>query len=345
MIYEDVLSLIGNTPMIRLNRLGYPNVYVKLELNNPAGSVKDRAVYAMIDGAIRRNELKKGDVLVEATSGNTGIALAMIGRLKGYKVIIIMPETMSIERRQLVKAYGAELILTQGSKGMNGAVEKANELLKLNSNYKSLGQFENADNKRGHYEHTGVEIYNDLPDVDIFTCKANELLKLNSNYKSLGQFENADNKRGHYEHTGVEIYNDLPDVDIFTCGIGTGGTLSGAGKYLKEKNPDVKIIGIEPKSSPLISEGKAGAHKIQGIGANFIPKNYDEKICDEIITVSDEDAFEMVRQLGQMEGLLVGISAGANIFAAIELSKLYNDKKIVTVAPDGINKYMSMGIF
>ena len=298
MIYEDVLSLIGNTPMIRLNRLGYPNVYVKLELNNPAGSIKDRAVYAMIDGAIRRNELKKGDVLVEATSGNTGIALAMIGRLKGYKVIIIMPETMSIERRQLVKAYGAELILTQGSKGMNGAVEKANELLKLNSNYKSLSQF-----------------------------------------------ENADNKRGHYEHTGVEIYNDLPDVDIFTCGIGTGGTLSGAGKYLKEKNPDVKIIGIEPKSSPLISEGKAGAHKIQGIGANFIPKNYDEKICDEIITVSDEDAFEMVRQLGQMEGLLVGISAGANIFAAIELSKLYNDKKIVTVATDGINKYMSMGIF
>ena len=254
MIYEDVLSLIGNTPMIRLNRLGYPNVYVKLELNNPAGSIKDRAVYAMIDGAIRRNDLKKGDVLVEATSGNTGIALAMIGRLKGYKVIIIMPETMSIERRQLVKAYGAELILTQGSKGMNGAVEKANELLKLNSNYKSLGQF-----------------------------------------------ENADNKRGHYEHTGVEIYNDLPDVDIFTCGIGTGGTLSGAGKYLKEKNPDVKIIGIEPKSSPLISEGKAGGHKIQGIGANFIPKNYDEKICDEIITVSDEDAFEMVRQLGQME--------------------------------------------
>ncbi|MDU2197170.1 MAG: cysteine synthase A [Peptostreptococcaceae bacterium] len=298
MIYEDVLSLIGSTPMIRLNRLGYPNVYVKLELNNPAGSIKDRAVYAMIDGAIRRNELKKGDVLVEATSGNTGIALAMIGRLKGYKVIIIMPETMSIERRQLVKAYGAEIILTQGSKGMNGAVEKANELLKLNSNYKSLSQF-----------------------------------------------ENADNKRGHYEHTGVEIYNDLPDVDIFTCGIGTGGTLSGAGKYLKEKNPDVKIIGIEPKSSPLISEGKAGAHKIQGIGANFIPKNYDEKICDEIITVSDEDAFEMVRQLGQMEGLLVGISAGANIFTAIELSKLYNDKKIVTVAPDGINKYMSMGIF
>lgn len=298
MIYEDALSLIGNTPMIRLNRLGYPNVYVKLELNNPAGSIKDRAVYAMIDGAERRNELKKGDVLVEATSGNTGIALAMIGRLKGYKVIIIMPETMSIERRQLVQAYGAELILTQGSKGMNGAVEKANELLKLNLNYKSLGQF-----------------------------------------------ENEDNKRGHYEHTGVEIYNDLPDIDIFTCGIGTGGTLSGTGKYLKEKNPNVKIIGIEPKSSPLISEGKAGGHKIQGIGANFIPKNYDEEVCDEIITISDEDAFDMVRQLGQMEGLLVGISAGANIFAAIELSKLYKNKKIVTVAPDGINKYMSMGIF
>lgn len=298
MIYEDVLSLIGNTPIIRLNRLGYPNVYVKLEKYNPAGSIKDRAVYEMIKGAEEKNKLKEGDVLVEATSGNTGIGLAMVGKLKGYKVIIIMPENMSVERRQLVKSYGAELILTEGSKGMNGALEKANELLKINSNYKSLGQF-----------------------------------------------ENEDNPKGHYKTTGVEIYKDIPDIDIFTCGIGTGGTLSGVGKYLKEQNSDIKVIGIEPKGSPLISECKYAGHKIQGIGANFIPENYDDKVCDEIRTVSDEEAFEMVRILGEKEGLLVGISSGANIFVAIELSKKNKDKKIVTVAPDGIDKYMSMGIF
>ncbi|MGL5694617.1 MAG: cysteine synthase A [Peptostreptococcaceae bacterium] len=298
MIFENALSLIGNTPMIRLNKLGYSNIYVKLEKYNPGGSIKDRAVYSMINGAQSRGELKEGDVLVEATSGNTGIALAMVGKLKGYKVIIVMPDTMSIERRQLVLAYGAELILTEGSKGMNGAVDKANELL----------------NKH-------------------------------SNYKSLGQFENLDNPKGHYESTGVEIYEDLPEIDIFTCGMGTSGTLMGVSKYLKEKNENIKIVGMEPMSSPLISEGKAAFHKIQGIGANFIPKIYNEKLCDEIIKVSDEDAFNMVKKLSEVEGILVGISSGANIFAAIELSKKYKDKIIVTVAPDGIDKYMSMGIF
>jgi len=298
MIFDGALSLIGNTPMVRLENLGYPNVYVKIEKNNPGGSIKDRVAYYMIKCAEERNELKQGDVIVEATSGNTGIGLSMVAKLKGYKVIIIMPENMSIERQNLVKAYGAELILTDKSKGMNGSIEKANELLSKNSNYKSLNQF-----------------------------------------------DNKDNPRAHYDSTGVEIYNDLPTIDIFTCGIGTGGTFTGVGKYLKEKNKNIKLIGVEPKGSPLISKGIVGKHNIQGIGANFIPKNFDKSICDEIITVSDYDAFEMVRKLGEIEGLLVGISSGANIYAAIEIAKKYKDKNIVTIAPDGIDKYMSMNIF
>lgn len=298
MIFDNVLSLIGNTPMVRLENLGYQNIYVKLEKNNPGGSIKDRVAYYMIKFAEERNELKAGDVIVEATSGNTGIGLSMIGKLKGYKVIIVMPENMSIERRNLVKAFGAELILTDKSKGMNGSIEKANELISKNSNYKSLNQF-----------------------------------------------DNKDNPRAHYDSTGVEIYNDLPSIDIFTCGIGTGGTFTGVGKYLKEKNKNIKLIGVEPKGSPLISKGISGKHNIQGIGANFIPKNFDKSICDEIITVSDYDAFEMVRKLGEIEGLLVGISSGANIYAAIEIAKKYKDKNIVTIAPDGIDKYMSMNIF
>lgn len=293
---KNVVELIGNTPIVNIARVN-ENIYLKLEGKNPGGSVKDRAVLGMILGMEERGELKSGDKIVEATSGNTGIATAMIGRNRGYDVTIIMPESMSVERRALIKAYGAELILTEAAKGMQGTIDKMNELLK------------------------------------------------SGEYKSLGQFDNQDNPNYHYKTTGPEILKDVPDADIFVAGIGTGGTVSGVGRYLKEKNPNIKIFGVEPAASPLINENKFGPHKIQGIGANFIPKNYDEKICDEIITVSDEDAFEMVRQLGQMEGLLVGISAGANIFAAIELSKLYNDKKIVTVAPDGINKYMSMGIF
>ena len=298
MIYKDGLDLIGNTPMISLDKIGYKNVYVKLEKYNPAGSIKDRIALSMVEGAERKGILNKESVLVEATSGNTGIALAMVGKLKGYKVIIIMPETMSMERRQLVKAFGAELILTEGSKGMNGSIEKLNDRLKENKNYVNLGQFENEDN----------------PKI-------------------------------HYEATGPEIYKELPDVDVVIAGIGSGGTISGIGKFLKEKNENVKVIGIEPKSSPLITQKKAGAHKIQGIGANFIPKNYDENIVDKVITVSDEDAFEIVRLMANKLGILVGISSGANIFGSIEISKKYPDKKIATVAPDGVDKYMSMGIF
>jgi len=298
MIYKDGLDLIGNTPIISLDKIGYKNVYVKLEKYNPAGSIKDRIALSMVEGAERKGILNKESVLVEATSGNTGIALAMVGKLKGYKVIIIMPETMSMERRQLVKAFGAELILTEGSKGMNGSIEKLNDLLKENKNYVNLGQF-----------------------------------------------ENEDNPRIHYEATGPEIYKELPDVDVVIAGIGSGGTISGIGKFLKEQNENVKVIGIEPKSSPLITQKKAGAHKIQGIGANFIPKNYDENIVDKVITVSDEDAFEIVRLMANKLGILVGISSGANIFGSIEISKKYPDKKIATVAPDGVDKYMSMGIF
>ena len=298
MIYKGGLDLIGNTPMISLDKIGYKNVYVKLEKYNPAGSIKDRIALSMVEGAERKGILNKESVLVEATSGNTGIALAMVGKLKGYKVIIIMPETMSMERRQLVKAFGAELILTEGSKGMNGSIEKLNDLLKENKNYVNLGQF-----------------------------------------------ENEDNPRIHYEATGPEIYKELPDVDVVIAGIGSGGTISGIGKFLKEQNENVKVIGIEPKSSPLITQKKAGAHKIQGIGANFIPKNYDENIVDKVITVSDEDAFEIVRLMANKLGILVGISSGANIFGGIEISKKYPDKKIATVAPDGVDKYMSMGIF
>lgn len=298
MIYKDGLELIGNTPIISLDKIGYKNIYVKLEKYNPGGSIKDRIALSMIEGAERRGVLKEGSVLVEATSGNTGIGLAMAGNLKGYKVVIIMPETMSMERRQLVKAFGAELILTEGSKGMNGSIEKLEELLKENENYINLGQFENEDN----------------PKV-------------------------------HYDITGPEIYKEVPDVNVIIAGIGSGGTISGIGKFLKEKDENIEVVGIEPKSSPLITEKKAGPHKIQGIGANFIPKNYDENIVDEVISVSDEDAFEVVRLLANKLGVLVGISSGANVFGAIEISKKYPDKKIVTVAPDGVDKYMSMGIF
>ncbi|MDR1773376.1 MAG: cysteine synthase A [Clostridioides sp.] len=296
MIYKNVIELIGKTPFYNLSNLN-ENVFVKLEKTNPGGSVKDRAVLGMLEGLEKSGEIKKGDVLVEATSGNTGIALSMVGASKGYKVLIVMPETMSIERRALMKAYGAELILTEGKTGMEGAVSKAEEILTQNPEYKSLKQFENPDN----------------PLI-------------------------------HYNTTAVEIYEDLPDVDIFVAGIGTAGILSGVAKYLKEKNPNVKVIGVEPETSPLISKGTFGPHKIQGIGANFVPKNYNGDLVDEILTVSDKDAFETVRTLGLKEGILVGISSGANIFAALEIAKKYPNKKIATVAADGIDKYISMGI-
>ena len=298
MINNNVLDMIGNTPMIKLNNIGNSNLYVKLEKYNPAGSIKDRAVYYMVENLEKNGLLKKGDVLVEATSGNTGIALSMIGSLKGYKVIIVMPETMSVERRTLMKAYGAELILTDGSLGMKGSIEMMNKLLSENTNYISLKQFENE--------------YNPL---------------------------------AHYETTGVEIYNQVKDIDIFVCGVGTGGTISGVGKYLKEKNPNIKVVAVEPEGSPVISKNKKGSHKIQGIGAGFIPKNYNENVVDEVMTITDEESYEGVRIMAQKEGILVGISSGANIYAALKLCEMYPDKKIVTVAPDGIDKYMSMGIF
>ena len=298
MINNNVLDMIGNTPMIKLNNIGNSNLYVKLEKYNPAGSIKDRAVYYMVENLEKNGLLKKGDVLVEATSGNTGIALSMIGSLKGYKVIIVMPETMSVERRTLMKAYGAELILTDGSLGMKGSIEKMNKLLSENSNYISLKQFDNE--------------YNPL---------------------------------AHYETTGVEIYNQVKDIDIFVCGVGTGGTISGVGKYLKEQNPNIKVVAVEPEGSPVISKNKKGSHKIQGIGAGFIPKNYNENVVDEVMTITDEESYEGVRIMAQKEGILVGISSGANIYAALKLCEMYPDKKIVTVVPDGIDKYMSMGIF
>ena len=298
MINNNVLDMIGNTPMIKLNNIGNSNIYVKLEKYNPAGSIKDRAVYYMVENLEKNGILKKGDVLVEATSGNTGIALSMIGSLKGYKVIIVMPETMSVERRTLMKAYGAKLILTDGSLGMKGSIEKMNKLLSENSNYISLKQFDNE--------------YNPL---------------------------------AHYETTGVEIYNQVKDIDIFVCGVGTGGTISGVGKYLKEQNPNIKVVAVEPEGSPVISKNKKGSHKIQGIGAGFIPKNYNKNVVDEVMTITDEESYKGVRIMAQKEGILVGISSGANIYAALKLCEMYPDKKIVTVAPDGIDKYMSMGIF
>ena len=298
MINNNVLDMIGNTPMIKLNNIGNSNLYVKLEKYNPAGSIKDRAVYYMVENLEKNGLLKKGDVLVEATSGNTGIALSMIGSLKGYKVIIVMPETMSVERRTLMKAYGAKLILTDGSLGMKGSIEKMNKLLSENTNYISLKQFDNE--------------YNPL---------------------------------AHYETTGVEIYNQVKDIDIFVCGVGTGGTISGVGKYLKEKNPNIKVVAVEPEGSPVISKNKKGSHKIQGIGAGFIPKNYNENVVDEVMTITDEESYKGVRIMAQKEGILVGISSGANVYAALKLCEMYPDKKIVTVAPDGIDKYMSMGIF
>lgn len=293
---KNVIELIGNTPLVNLEKID-KNVYVKLENKNPGGSIKDRAVLGMILGAEEKGLLKAGDRIVEATSGNTGIATAMIGKSRGYQVTIIMPESMSVERRSLIKAYGAELILTEAAKGMQGSIDKMQELL------------------------------------------------ASGEYKSLGQFDNKDNPDYHYKTTGPEIYDELKDVDIFVAGIGTGGTVSGIGSHLKDQNTQIKVYGVEPKSSPLITRGQAGPHKIQGIGANFIPKNYFADIVDEVILITDDEAFEMVRQVANNEGILIGISAGANIAAAKKLAERFPGKKVVTVAPDGADKYMSMGIF
>lgn len=297
MLYNNVLDLIGKTPIVKLNNIqSENNIFLKLEKYNIGGSIKDRAVLGMIEDLMESGDIKKGDTIVEATSGNTGIALSMIGKLKGLKIIIVMPSSMSKERRDLMKAYGADIILT-GEGGMQASMDKASELISSNGSYKSLKQF-----------------------------------------------ENKSNPKKHYATTAIEIYEDIKDIDIFVCGIGTGGTISGVGKYLKELNRDIKVIGVEPESSPLISKGHSGPHKIQGIGANFIPKNLDMSIVDEIVTVKDEDAINTIKLLGEKEGILGGISSGANVYASMEIAKKFKGKNIVTISPDGIEKYLSMDI-
>lgn len=286
------IELIGNTPMIQI---GDSNVYVKLEKYNPGGSVKDRAVYAMLKGALERGEITREHTLIEATSGNTGIALAMLGAVLKMKVVIVMPETMSVERRRLVQAYGAQLVLSDGKKGMQGAIDRMEELIKENDHYVTLGQF-----------------------------------------------DNPDNVKAHYETTGVEILKQLPDVGVFVAGVGTGGTFSGVSKRLKEKDGSILCVAVEPASSALLSGRDAGPHKIQGIGANFVPKNFDSSVCDDIAVVSDEEAVEAMIAFGRETGILVGISSGANIAAAKRYAVYYPDKKIVTIAPDGADKYLSL---
>ncbi|MDY2631706.1 MAG: cysteine synthase A [Clostridium sp.] len=301
MIYSNTLDLIGNTPIVKLNNLvseDSAEVYVKLEKYNLGGSVKDRAALGMIEKAEEEGLLKEGSVIVEPTSGNTGIALAMIGRLKGYKVVIVMPDSMSKERRELIKAYGAELILTEGLLGMNGAIEKAKELSKK------------------------------------------------ANYFMPQQFENMANREKHYDTTAEEIYKDIKDLDVFIAGVGTGGTVTGVGQKLKEKINNIKIIAVEPKNSPVLSGGRAGAHKIQGLGSGFIPEIYNPEIIDDVVNVSDEDAYRVTKLIAEKEGILLGISSGAAIHVALEMAKkLGKDKKVLAIAPDGGEKYISMGIY
>ena len=299
MLYNNVLDLIGKTPIVKLNNIqSENNIFLKLEKYNIGGSIKDRAVLGMIEDLMESGDIKKGDTIVEATSGNTGIALSMIGKLKGLKIIIVMPSSMSKERRDLMKAYGADIILT-GEGGMQASMDKASELISSNGSYKSLKQF-----------------------------------------------ENKSNPKKHYATTAIEIYEDIKNIDIFVCGIGTGGTISGVGKYLKELNKDIKIIGVEPESSPLISKGHSGPHKIQGIGAGFIPQNYKAEYVDNVVPVTDEDAIRTAVEFAKKEGILVGISSGAAIYTAIEIAKkLGKGKKVLALSPDGGEKYISMGIY
>lgn len=301
-VFNNFSELVGNTPLMKLNNFCKKNrleaeIYAKLEYFNPAGSIKDRVALEMINAAEADGRLKEGSVIIEPTSGNTGIGLAAIAAAKGYRAIIIMPDTASEERRKLISAYGAELILIEGAKGMAGCVEKAEEL--------------NAA----------------LPDSII-----------------AGQFTNPSNPTAHFKTTAPEIWNDLDgDIDIFVAGIGTGGTICGNAEFLKEKNPEIRIVGIEPASSPLISQGKSGAHKIQGIGANFIPEILRTELIDEIITVSNDDAYDFARQVAECEGIFVGISSGAALFAATEITKRkeMKEKKIVVIFPDGGSRYLS----
>ena len=305
-VYNNVTELIGKTPLLKLNNFAeaenlQANVFAKLEYFNPAGSVKDRIANAMISSAEADGTLKKGATIIEPTSGNTGIGLASVGTAKGYKVILTMPETLSVERRNLVKAYGAEVVLTEGALGMKGAITKAEELKNATEGAVILGQFVNPANPKVHYETTGPEIWADTEGK----------------------------------------------VDVFVAGVGTGGTLSGVGKYLKDQNPNVKVFAVEPAASPVLSEGRAGAHKIQGIGAGFVPDTLDTSVYDGIITVANEDAFAAANKIAKTEGVLVGISSGAAAFAATQLAQKeeFKGKNIVILLPDTGERYLSTALF
>ena len=302
-LYKSICDLVGNTPLVQINNINdtSANIYAKIEYFNPTGSIKDRIAKAMILDAEEKGLLNKDSIIVEPTSGNTGIGLAAMATARGYKSIIVMPDTMSVERRNLIKAYGATVVLSKGSEEMRGAIEKANEIKATNPNVFIPGQFDNPSNPQAHYLTTGPEIYRDL-----------------------------DGK-----------------VDILVGGIGTGGTITGTGKYIKEKNPNIKIIGVEPSSSPVLSKGYSGPHKIQGIGAGFVPNTLDLNILDEVITIENDDAFETGRLLSKKEGILVGISSGAAMKAALIVAsrKENKGKNIVVILPDGGDRYMSTPLF